>query len=91
MNLVHPDGMAFSASNEELQISFEPSPDYSGIAKAGAGKLFGKSKEGLYAARVVDPEKLSKVLDEAVRAVQDGRGAVVEVVLDEQKSGRMGF
>jgi len=91
MNLVHPDGMAFSASNEELQISFEPSPDYSGIAKAGSGKRFWKSEKSLYAARVVDPEQLPIVLGSAVKSVLEGRGAVVEVVLDEEKPGRMGF
>lgn len=91
MNLVHPDGMAFSASNEELQISFEPSPDYSGIAKAGAGKRFGKFEEGMYATKVIDPERLPVLLEEAVKLVQEGRGAIIEIVIDEVKPGRMDF
>src|SRR5690606_19534230 len=32
--LVHPDGLGSKATNEEINISFEPSPDYAGIAKA---------------------------------------------------------
>lgn len=34
---VHPDGLASTATNEEINISFAPSPDYAGIAKAAAG------------------------------------------------------
>jgi len=91
MNLVHPDGMAYSASNDDLHISFEPSQEYSGIAKAASRRRFGTSEEGLFAARVVEAEKLSSVLAEAVEAVKEGRGAVVGVVLEEEKPGRMGF
>jgi thiamine pyrophosphate-dependent acetolactate synthase large subunit-like protein len=91
MNLVHPDGLAFKASNEELHISLEPSPDYSGIAKAASGEKFGEMKGGLFAAKVSSSEELGRVLAEAVSVVKGGRGAVVEVLLEEEKAGRMGF
>ena len=92
MNLVHPDGLAFQESvNKELHISFEPSPDYSAIGKAASGKTFGSSEGGMSAARVTSPEDLGKVLNEAVTEVKGGRGAVVEVVLEEEKAGIMDF
>ncbi|CAI4217593.1 unnamed protein product [Parascedosporium putredinis] len=61
--LVHPDGEASRATNEEINISFDPVPDYSGIAKAAAGGQ-------LHAARVDKAEDLERVLAEAVKAVQ---------------------
>jgi hypothetical protein len=45
----------------------------------------------VYAARVIDPGQLPVVLEEAVKVVQEGGGAIIEVVLDEEKPGRMGF
>lgn len=47
-------------------------PDYSGIAKAAAGGQ-------LHAARVDKAEDLERVLAEAVKAVQGGMPAVVDV------------
>jgi thiamine pyrophosphate-dependent acetolactate synthase large subunit-like protein len=91
MNLVHPDGLAFQATNEELHISFEPSPDYSWIAKAASGKKFGGLDGGLLAAKVSTSMELGTVLEEAVTAVKEGRGAVVEVVLENAEAGVMGF
>jgi len=35
--LVHPDGEGSKVDNKALNISFEPSPDFAGIAKAAAG------------------------------------------------------
>ena len=52
INLVHPDGLASEASNEELHVSFEPSMDYSGVAKAASGKKFGGLERGIFAAKV---------------------------------------
>lgn len=70
--LVHPDGLAASASNEEINISFDPTPDYAGIAAAaGAGKI--------HAFRAARAQELEGVLREAVEAVKAGRTAVVDV------------
>ena len=84
LELVHPDGLGSRSSNRDLHISFDPSPDYPGIAKAAAGKCFGESKEGLYTAKADTAEELERVLAEAVEAVKAGRGAVVEAVLVEE-------
>lgn len=72
MLLVHPDGLGSKATNEEINISFDPVlPDYAGIAKAAAGG-------DLHAARVEKAADLEKVLKEAIEAVQKGQTAVVD-------------
>jgi thiamine pyrophosphate-dependent acetolactate synthase large subunit-like protein len=70
--LVHPDGEGSRATNEELNISFAPTPDYAGIAKAAAGK-------NLFTATVERADELEKVMKRAVESVESGIGAVVEV------------
>ncbi|KAK8217200.1 hypothetical protein M8818_001452 [Zalaria obscura] len=73
--LVHPDGEGSKVSNEELNISFAPTPDYSGIARAASG---GKCWAG-HAGTV---DELNKKLSEAVAAVKEGRCAVLDAHLD---------
>ncbi|CRK32119.1 hypothetical protein BN1708_016079 [Verticillium longisporum] len=70
--LVHPDGAGAKASNEEINISFDPSPDYAGIAKAAAGG-------DLMAARVGHVEELEGMLKKAIETVQGGQSAVLDV------------
>lgn len=70
-NLVHPDGLAHTATNDEINIAFTPTPDYSGIAKAAAcGDLF--------AQRVSKASELDGVLQEAIAAVKGGQSAVLD-------------
>ena len=69
--LVHPDGLGSQATNEEINISFDPAPDYAGIARAAAGG-------DLHTARVDKAADLEKVLKEAIEAVQRGQTAVVD-------------
>lgn len=73
--LVHPDGLGSKVDNKELNISFDPTPDYAGIAKAAAGGR-------LYAGRAGTVEELDKVLQEAVESVKAGTSAVVDCHLD---------
>jgi hypothetical protein len=75
MLLVHPDGEASRATNEDLNISFVPTPDYAGIAKAAAGGQ-------LWAGRAGTVDELAKLLPEAVQSVMDGTTAVLEAQLD---------
>jgi hypothetical protein len=79
MLLVHPDGLGSKADNEELNISFNPTPDYAGIAKAAAGG-------NLCAMRAGSIEELAKLLPEAVAKVQSG----VSVVMDAHLNGNDG-
>ncbi|MCJ1426372.1 hypothetical protein MMC29_004275, partial [Sticta canariensis] len=69
--LVHPSGHGSRATNEELNISLAPSPDYAGIARAAAGVGEG----GLWADRASTVDELTLKLKEAVDAVKMGRGA----------------
>ena len=72
---MHPKGLGSQVDNIELNISFEPTPDYAGIAKAAAG---GK----LYAGRPGTVDELERVLKEAVEAVKGGTSAVIDCHLD---------
>jgi len=66
---VHPDGYASRANN--LDVSFDPPPDYAGIAAAAGGAL---------AITVRRPEELEPALRAALAAVkQEKRCAVVDV------------
>ncbi|KAI9710894.1 MAG: hypothetical protein M1828_002005 [Chrysothrix sp. TS-e1954] len=87
--LVHPEGHASKATNEELNISFAPSPDYAGIARAaGAGGFNGK---GLWAERVYKAEEVDAVIMKAVEMVKGGRAAVVEAQLEGKEGKFVGF
>lgn len=58
-------------SNEELNISFAPVPDYGGIARAaGAGEI--------HALKVTEANQLESVLKDAVAKVQAGMTTVVD-------------
>ncbi|KAA9150891.1 thiamine pyrophosphate-requiring protein [Amycolatopsis acidicola] len=68
---VHPEGMA--ARNDDFNVSFEPEADLPGIA-AAAGGAWGRTT------RVASD--VERDLDEALKAVRNGRSAVLSVHLD---------
>ena len=68
---MHPDGEASKATNEEMNLSFDPAPDYAGIAKAAAGG-------DLFAARVDRLEELEGILTKAIETVEGGQSAVLD-------------
>lgn len=72
MLLVHPDGEGSKVDNKALNISFEPTPDYAGIAKAATGGH-------AWAGTVSSVAELLEELPKAVEAVKGGRCAVLEV------------
>jgi len=80
--LVHPDGEGSRATNEELNISFAPTPDYPGIAKAASGHK-------CWAGVASTADELAKLLPDAVEAVKGGRCAVLEAQL-EGPQGKFG-
>ncbi len=82
MLLVHPDGEGSKVDNKALNISFEPTPDYAGIAKAASGGR-------IWSGCVENVSELLKILPEAVEAVKGGTGAVLEVKLGVE--GEIGF
>jgi acetolactate synthase I/II/III large subunit len=70
---VHPDGYASKAEN--LNIAFDPPPDYSGIAAAAGGA---------WARIVKDPKELDAAIAEAVYTVRhEKRCAVLDVWLSK--------
>ncbi|GAW11037.1 hypothetical protein ANO14919_003760 [Xylariales sp. No.14919] len=71
MLLVHPEGLGSTATNEEINISFDPVPDFSGIAKAAAGG-------DLFAAKVEKADVLEATLKKAIEAVEGGQSAVID-------------
>ncbi|KAJ5946975.1 hypothetical protein N7454_003814 [Penicillium verhagenii] len=75
MLLVHPNGEGSRATNEDLNISFAPTPDYAGIAKAAAGG-------DLWAGRASNVAELAQRLPVAIQSVIDGTSAVLEAQLD---------
>lgn len=72
--LVHPNGLGSKVTNEELNISFAPVPDYAGIAKAAAGG-------NLFAEKVAKVEDLEDVLKRAIESVKSGTTAVIDAVV----------
>ncbi|CAG8264162.1 unnamed protein product [Penicillium salamii] len=75
MLLVHPEGDGSRATNEDLNISFAPTPDYAGIAKAAAGGE-------LWAGRASTVAELAQKLPDAIKSVLEGKAAVLEAQLD---------
>lgn len=71
---VHPTGEGSKTSNDDLHISFEPSPHYAGIAKAASG-------DRLWTAVTNSVDEFTRLLPAAVESVKAGRGAVLEVQL----------
>ncbi|KAH7336656.1 thiamine pyrophosphate enzyme, N-terminal TPP binding domain-containing protein [Rhexocercosporidium sp. MPI-PUGE-AT-0058] len=72
--LVHPNGEASKVSREELNISFRPSPNYSGIAReASDGVIFG--------ARVSNHQELESALAKAMESLEKGVSAVLDVAV----------
>jgi acetolactate synthase-1/2/3 large subunit len=68
---IHPDGFASRA--EDLDLSFDPSPDYSGIAAAAGGA---------YARVVKRPQDVEAAVAEGLRVVrEESRCAVLDVWL----------
>jgi thiamine pyrophosphate-dependent acetolactate synthase large subunit-like protein len=75
MLLVHPEGDGSRATNEELNISFVPTPDYAGIARAAGGGE-------IWAGRVATVGQLGEQLPIAIKNVLNGQTAVLEAQLD---------
>ncbi|KAL0264588.1 hypothetical protein SLS55_000538 [Diplodia seriata] len=73
--LVHPDGAGSKVSNEELNISFAPTPDYAGIARAASGGA-------VWAKHAGTAEELDRLLPEAVASVLGGTSAVLDAHLE---------
>jgi hypothetical protein len=68
-----------------MNISFHPSPQYSGIALAASGGPGRALGEGLFARTVAGVRDFENTLREAIRAVEARRGAFIEATLESRK------
>jgi thiamine pyrophosphate-dependent acetolactate synthase large subunit-like protein len=82
MLLVHPDGEGSRVDNKALNISFDPTPDYAGIAKAASGGR-------VWAGTVRTVKGLLEELPKAVEAVKGGTSAVLEVQLEPDQQTKI--
>ena len=71
---VHPSG--YASRSDDLGLSFDPEPDYAGIAAAAGGA---------FARKVTQPGELDEAIAAALHAVQvEGRAAVLDVALSRR-------
>ncbi|EFY87334.1 thiamine pyrophosphate enzyme [Metarhizium acridum CQMa 102] len=86
--LVYPGGLASSATDDEINISFRPTPNYAALAEAAAGSEagWGGSAEddrawmkGLRVRTVADLKKALKLVES--RVVQQRKGMLLEILL----------
>ncbi|RAH78911.1 thiamine pyrophosphate enzyme [Aspergillus japonicus CBS 114.51] len=76
LELVHPTGLGSQVNNLDLNISFSPTPDFAGIAKAAAGHQAWAGVAG-------NAEQFEQLLPQAVESVMKGVLAVLEVRLSK--------
>ncbi|KAK8875218.1 thiamine pyrophosphate enzyme [Apiospora arundinis] len=89
-NLVYPNGLNTSATDDELNISFRPTPNYAGLAEAAAGSEFGRSNDtaesstGVWmkGTRVRTVREFEEALQQAnLRVFRDRKGMLIEVLI----------
>ena len=81
--LVYPHGLNKGASDEELNISFDPSPDYARLAEAAAGAMSGKS--WIKGSTVSTVTEFKDVLAEALEVVGNRRsGMLINAIIARQ-------
>lgn len=77
------------ATRDELNLSFDPSPNYSQLAKAAAGSSFesdGGKNDWMQGARVNTVKALRSQLEQAVTTVREqGRGFLLEALMERSQ------
>lgn len=86
--LVYPDGLNTSATDEEINISFRPTPNYAALAEAATGSELGwmstsENQRGwMKGMRVRTVENLREALQLAtLRVAEEGQGMLLEVLM----------
>lgn len=76
-----------TATDDELNISFNPSPNYAALVEAAAGSGSTKVPGGwMKGVRVSTVKDLRKALEIAVERVQvEGRGVLVEALMQNRE------
>ncbi|KAI1347558.1 putative thiamine pyrophosphate enzyme [Xylaria sp. FL0043] len=86
--LVYPQGLNTSASDDEINISFRPTPNYTALAEAAAGSEVGwknepnESKTWMQGLRVKTLKELKEALKVAsIRVAKEGKGMLIEALM----------
>ncbi|TRX90566.1 hypothetical protein FHL15_008539 [Xylaria flabelliformis] len=86
--IVYPEGLNTSASDDEINTSFRPSPNYAALAEAAAGSEVGSANNPdnsgawMHGVRVKTVGELRQALQLArVRVAEEGKGMLVEVLM----------
>ncbi|KAK7914150.1 thiamine diphosphate-binding protein [Apiospora marii] len=85
--LVYPNGLNTSATDDELNISFRPTPNYAALAEAAAGSIGGGSntentETWMKGVRVKTVAEFREALKQAnVRVVKEKKGMLIEVLM----------
>ncbi|KAI1364764.1 thiamine pyrophosphate enzyme [Xylaria arbuscula] len=86
--LVYPDGLNKTATDDEINVSFRPTPNYAALAEAAAGSetswenVRDKSGEWMQGTRVQTVGELEAALRLArSRVVEFGKGMLIEVLM----------
>lgn len=86
--LVYPDGLAAGATDDEINISFCPTPNYAALAEAAAGSGAGRGgladddgawMRGLRVRTVADLKRALEMVES--RVIQQRKGMLLEVML----------
>lgn len=84
---MYPEGLNKEGTDDELNISFRPSPNYAKLAEAAAGSAVEGTpeagKEGwMRGVRVRNVSELSAALQEAKSRVgEEGKGMLIEIMM----------
>lgn len=79
-NLVYPDGLNNSASDDEINTSFRPTPNYAALAEAAAGSEAGW--EWMKGVRARNVEELREALQLATsRVCEERKGMLIEILM----------
>jgi hypothetical protein len=86
--LVYPNGLTSTATDDEINISFSPTPNYAALAEAAAGSTVGWNNlaenhgtwmKGMRVSTVGDFKKALEVVGE--RVIEGGKGMLIEVLM----------
>lgn len=86
-NLVYPNGLNATATDEEINTSFSPTPNYAALAEAAAGSetAWGGKSNGqrwMEGVRVKTVGDLKQALENASsRVIREGKGMLIEILM----------
>ena len=87
--MVYPDGLNQEATDEEMNISFRPSPDYAALAEAAAGSQISNAStqdpiQWMEGVRVDSVASLRKELGKvSQRVLETKKGMLIEALITQ--------